>query len=139
MKRPPYVSLDFRWQIRATTPVFLAADIAATMEWYREKLGFAADPFPPSPPYAFCILRRDDVEIFLQQLDGYRKPDVYQQRCGGVWDAYIRSEGVRDLFNTISTMVGVKLIVPLHLQPYGQWEFEIADPNGYVLVFAEPS
>jgi len=126
-------------RLRTTTPVFLVADIATTMEWYREKLGFQADPFPPSPPYAFCILRRDDVEIFLQQLDGYRKLDVYQQRCGGVWDAYIRMDGVRDLFNTISSMDGVELIEPLHRQPYGQWEFELQDPNGYVLVFAEPS
>ncbi len=23
-------------------------------------------------------------------------------------------------------------------QPYGDWEFEVKDPNGYVLVFSEP-
>ena len=25
--------------------------------------------------------------------------------------------------------------MPLKLQPYGDWEFEVRDPNGYVLVF----
>jgi len=36
-------------------------------------------------------------------------------------------------------LADVTIIQPLHLQPYGQNEFEIRDPNGYVLVFAEPS
>jgi hypothetical protein len=26
---------------------------------------------------------------------------------------------------------------PLRKQPYGDWEFEVRDPNGYVLVFSE--
>jgi hypothetical protein len=25
----------------------------------------------------------------------------------------------------------------LRKQPYGDWEFEVRDPNGYVLVFSE--
>jgi len=25
--------------------------------------------------------------------------------------------------------------MPLKQQPYGDWEFELRDPNGYVLVF----
>jgi hypothetical protein len=32
----------------------------------------------------------------------------------------------------------VKIIQSLRRQPYGQTEFEVAEPNGYVLVFAEP-
>jgi hypothetical protein len=28
-------------------------------------------------------------------------------------------------------------VQPLRKQPYGQWQFEIADLNGYVLVFGE--
>jgi len=27
--------------------------------------------------------------------------------------------------------------MPLRKQPYGDWEFEVKDPNGYVLVFSE--
>jgi uncharacterized glyoxalase superfamily protein PhnB len=25
--------------------------------------------------------------------------------------------------------------MPLRQQPYGDWEFEVRDPNGYILVF----
>jgi len=100
-------------------------------------LGNEADVFPESPPHAFCILRKDDVVIFLQQLDGYQKPDHYDQREGEVWNVYIRTEGVRELFQTLSKLEAVQVIEPLCLQPYGETEFVIRDPNGYTLVFAE--
>ena len=127
-----------RAKLRGTTPVFLVGDIASTMRWYQAKLGFDAEAFPESPPHAFCILRKDDLVIFLQQLDGYRKPDLYDQRAGGVWSVYIRTEGVRGLFQALSTVEGVQVLEPLCHQPYGQTEFVIRDPNGYALVFAEP-
>lgn len=125
-------------RLRGATPVFLVGDIAATMRWYQEALGFEADAVPRAPPHAFCSLRRDDVEIFLQQLDGYQRPEVYDQRAGGVWNAYLQTEGVRALYDALKNRADVTVIQPLHRQPYRQTEFEIRDPNGYVLVFAEP-
>lgn len=120
------------------TPVFLVSDIASTMRWYSANLGFSADTFPESPPYSFCILRKDDVEIFLQQLEGYQKPDLHDQREGGVWNVYLRMQGVRELFQVLSQLHDVPIIAPLCHQPYGQTEFAISDPNGYTLVFGEP-
>jgi uncharacterized glyoxalase superfamily protein PhnB len=129
--------LSFPARFHSTTPVFLVADIASTMRWYQTKLGFKAGTFPESPPYAFCILTRDDVEIMLQQLDGYEKPDLYKQRDGGVWDVYIRMEGVRELSQALSEAGDVTVVEPLQRQWYGQTELVIQDPDGYVLVFAE--
>ena len=120
-----------------THPVFLVGNIAATIPWYERVLAFKADPFPPSPPHAFCVLTRDDVAIMLQQLDGYLKPNIYTQRQGGVWNAYIPTTGVRALYEAVSKRSDVRILQRLHQQPYGQLEFEMADPNGYVLVFAE--
>jgi hypothetical protein len=80
---------------------------------------------------------RDDVEIFLQQLDGYEKPNLYDRRDGGVWHVYVRTDGLRELFDTVSTRPAVTLVYGLRQQPYGQLEFAVEDPNGYVLVFAE--
>jgi len=114
---------------------FPVADISTTIPWYEEQLGFTADPFPDREPYVFAILSRDDVEIFLQRVEGYQKPDVYSRRFGGVWDAYIRTEGVKDLYESVRDEA--EIIQPLRKQPYGAWEFEVRDPNGYVLVFSE--
>jgi glyoxalase/bleomycin resistance protein/dioxygenase superfamily protein len=124
-------------KLREATPVFLVSDIASTMQWYSANLGFNAHAFPESPPHHFCILRKDDVEIFLQQLDGYRKPDLYDKREGGVWSVYFQMQGIRELFQALSQFRDVTMLEPLCHQPYGQTELVIRDPNGYTLVFAE--
>jgi len=124
-------------QLHGATPVFLVGDIAKTMEWYRTKLGFEAEAIPPKPPHDFCILRKDEVTIFLQQLTGYRHRDHYDEREGGVWAAYLDTYNVEALYESLKQVSGVKIVQPLRHQPYGQWEFEVRDPDGHVLVFAE--
>ena len=44
-------------------------------------------------------------------------------------------EGVKEFYTAIKDKVEIKL--PLRQQPYGDWEFEVKDPNGYILVFSE--
>ena len=124
-------------ELSSLSACFPVADISKTMRWYEEQLGFSVDPFPPAEPYVFAILRRDDVEIMLQRIDGYEKPNVYSLRDGGVWDAYIRVEGIKDLYESVREKATI--VQPLREQPYGNWEFEVKDPNGYVLVFSEES
>ena len=124
-------------EFQSVTPVFAVSDISATIRWYEEQLGFIGDPFPENEPYVFAILRRDDVEIMLQRIAGFEKQDLYNLRPGGVWDAYFRIEGVQDLFESVKDEATI--VKPLRRQPYGNWEFEVRDPNGYVLVFSEPS
>lgn len=124
-------------EFQSATPVFAVSDISATIRWYEEQLGFIGDPFPDTEPYVFAILRRDDVEIMLQLIVGYEKPDLYNSRRGGVWDAYFRVEGINDLFESVKDEATI--VQPLRRQPYGNWEFEVKDLNGYLLVFSEPS
>jgi len=116
-------------------PVLKVADVGATMRWYQQHLGFWSDPFPEQEPHVFAILFLDHVEIMLQRLEGFEKPDLYARRAGGVWDAYIRTEGVKELYEAVKD--NVTILQPLRQQPYGAWEFEVKDPNGYVLVFGE--
>ena len=124
-------------KLLTTTPVFLVSDIAATMRWYRAQLQFDGRAVPDSPPHTFGIMRRDDVEIFLQQLAGYERPDRSGDREGGVWDLYVQMDGVREFFDAVSSKPAVTIWQRLIQQPYGQLEFEVKDPNGYVLVFAQ--
>ena len=77
-------------------PTFPVADVDSTIRWYETKFGFTSYPFPKNPPYVFASVCRDQVEIMFQRVDGYQKPDLYHRRSGGVWDAYIRMESVKD-------------------------------------------
>jgi catechol 2,3-dioxygenase-like lactoylglutathione lyase family enzyme len=122
-------------EFQSLAACFPVADISATIRWYEEQLGFTGDPFPDREPYVFAILRRDEIGIFLQRVEGYQKPDLYNMRPGGVWDVYIRTEGVKNLYESVRDKVTI--VQPLRLQPYGNWEFEVKDPNGYIVVFSE--
>ena len=122
-------------QLTSTAPCFPVQDVGGTIRWYEQKLGFAGDPFPGTEPFVFGILVRDQIEIMLQRIEGYQKPDLYNERPGGVWDAYIRMRGVKEFYESIREKV--EILRPLQKQPYGDSEFEVRDPNGYVLVFSE--
>jgi len=119
----------------SATPCFPVADVGATIRWYETELGFTGDPFPADEPFVFGILRRDTVEIMLQQMVGYQKQNLYDLRDGGLWDAYFRIQGVTELFESVKEKL--EIVKPLRKQPYGLLEFEIRDLNGYVLVFSE--
>jgi len=121
--------------LNAIAPCFAVANVGDTIRWYEEKLKFKGNPFPDVEPYAFAILLRDGVEIMLQRLEDYEKPDLYALRGGGVWDAYVRVARVREYYEAVREEV--EIVKPLRLQPYGAWEFEVKDLNGYLLVFSE--
>jgi uncharacterized glyoxalase superfamily protein PhnB len=122
-------------RLTSSAPCFSVADVGSTMRWYEQELGFESHPFPEKAPHVFCILVRDQIEIMLQLIDGYQKPDIYNQRACGVWDTYIRMRGVKEFYESIKDKV--EILRPLQKQPYGDSEFEVKDPNGYVLVFSD--
>jgi hypothetical protein len=117
----------------SSAPTFLVNDVAMTAQWYEHNLGFTASFFPKTPPYVYGSLQRDGVEIMLLRQEGYRKPEI--TRPGGVWDAYIRMQGLVEFCNELRARVPLKS--DLTKRPYGDTEFEVMDPNGYVLVFGE--
>lgn len=108
--------------------------MGATARWYREHLGFGiAGHFPAEEPYAYASLQRGGAEIMLLRLAGYQKPDLASHRPEGVWDAYIRMSGVAALHRSMEGFPFIQQA--LVKRPYGDWELEVRDPNGYVLVF----
>ncbi len=121
-------------RVRSAVPTFLASDVAGTARWYARHLGFrVAGHHPESEPYVYASVERDGVEIMLLSLPGYRKPDLTELRPAGFWDAYIRVDGVRALYESLRGQAFIRM--PLKRQSYGDWEFEVRDPNGYILTF----
>lgn len=119
--------------LSTAAPTFLVPDVASTAHWYETNLGFTASFHPKTAPYVYASLQRDGVEIMLLGLVGYSKPQV--TRPGGAWDAYIRMKGVREFYDQVRARIAIKM--ELTKQQYGDWEFEIEDPDHYVLVFSE--
>lgn len=134
-RRPAWkgTSIVSRAQLSNSTTVFLVGNIGPTMEWYKQ-LGFDSRYFPPG----FAILRRDKVEIFLQQQPDYVAPDDPGRQDREAWDVYIVTDNVKSLYDEYSTLPGVAISRALCPQDYGMIEFDVMDLNGHRLVFAEP-
>lgn len=126
--------MQARARLRNSTTVFLVGNIEPAMEWYKQ-LGFESEYYPPG----FAILRRDEIEIFLQQQPGYVAPDDPGRRRRDAWNLYILTDNVKALFEEYSALPGVVIGRQLCLQEYGMMEFDLKDLNGYRLVFAQPA
>ena len=121
--------------IKAAVPTFVVSDVGATARWYVEHLGFRiAGIVTADEPYVYASLQRDGAELMLLRLVDYEKPDLTARRPEGVWDAYLRMEGVHAFYEQVRDEAFVR--TALRQQPYGDWEFEVRDPNGYILVFS---
>ena len=116
----------------SVAPTFLVDNVGKTAQWYATNLGFMASFVPKSEPYVYASLQRQGVELMLLRMEGYEKQQV--SRPGGHWDAYIRMGGIHEFYETVRRQIPIRM--ELQKQPYGDWEFEICDPNGYVVVFS---
>jgi len=103
------------------------------MEWYRDTLGFVGDPFPASPPYEFAILRNGQAETMLRR----GSPLLCAKARRYDWDVYLRltESSLRELFAQLSAS-GI-VTRGLERMPYGLAEFEITDPDGYVVCLSQ--
>lgn len=119
--------------IKLLVPVLRVADVARSMQWYRETLGFAGEPFPAKPPFEFAILRHGSTELMLRR----GSPPVRLVPRRYDWDVYLRREGER--FREIVAAFSARGIVTRRLEqmPYGLAEFEITDPDGYVICLSQ--
>jgi hypothetical protein len=114
-------------------PLLRVADVGRSIEWYHSTLGFVGDPFPQAPPYEFAILRHGQAEMMLRRGSPPVRPKPQQYD----WDVYLRLEGsdFRGLFAQFNT----RSVVTRRLERmlYGLAEFEITDPDGYVVCLSQ--
>lgn len=119
--------------IERVVPVFQVASVERSIAWYEELLEFKADPFPAQSPYSFAMLHRDRVEVMLQRAHDAEAQSPRPYR----WDLYVRltGESLRHLYAQLSQKVTP--VRALERTFYGMAEFEVADPDGHNLCFAE--
>jgi len=119
-------------------PNIWVADMSRSVAFYTERLGFSvAMAVPDKPPYVWARLLRDDVAIDLNNPETAAKdyPGLSGKPLGATAVLFIEVEGVRTLHDELKSDVAI--VMPLIKQFYGATEFAIADPDGYVITFAE--
>jgi catechol 2,3-dioxygenase-like lactoylglutathione lyase family enzyme len=115
--------------VAATVPVLQVTDVAASMRWYKDVLGFDGSAFPNEEPYTFALLRRDGSELMLQSS--------HEAPISLGWAVYIRVTGNQLLDLAAHVRARVPLSREPERMPYCDVEFTVADPDGHELVLSE--
>ncbi len=126
-------------QVRKLTPNLLVADVARSLAFYTDVLGFGRGmTVPDQPPLVFASVSAGPVEIFFNDaaatIEEY--PSLQGRPIGASGTLFIEVTDIDAYFADVAPRVTV--VKPLHTQWYGMREFAITDPDGYLLTFAQP-
>ena len=121
--------------IYGVVPVFLVDEIVATVEYYRDKLGFTIDYVYGDPPNYGSVSRGGAVLHFTKSDPPGRRNGVRRAGPGNGVDAFFVVPEV-DVLHVQFAENGAIVITGPASHEYGMREFKIEDTNGYILVFA---
>jgi uncharacterized glyoxalase superfamily protein PhnB len=125
------------------TPNLVVSDLDRSLAFYRDVLGFtvfATVPEQPGDgePLAFAWMQRDTVNVFLNSETASKmKASAGSGMLFITLEAADIASGIDALFAAVKDRAPVKM--PLTDQFYGMREFIITDPDGYVVIFAQPN
>lgn len=120
------------------TPNLIVSDVLRTLEFYRDVLGFSVvQTVPDVPPFVFAIVQSGTVEVFLnaQDVAAAEYPLFEGMPIGGTLTLFVEVVGVRAAYEALRERV--RIVMPLETKWYGLTEFAFADPDGYVVTYAE--
>lgn len=123
---------------RKLTPNLFVADVSRSLAFYVDVLGFSPGmTVPDQAPFVFASVTGGTVEIFFNDLAAAAReyPALAARGIGASATLFIDVEGIEGYYESLKDTVTV--VVPLFTQWYGMKEFTVADPDGYVITFAE--
>jgi catechol 2,3-dioxygenase-like lactoylglutathione lyase family enzyme len=125
-------------------PELDVANLAASLAVYTAVFGFAVHVERPEERFAYLI--RDGVHLMLEEADGpgrrFRTAPLEQPYGRGI-NLQIRVRDVDSLYARVKD-AGLTFVIPLEERWYrqgdvarGNRQFVVADPDGYLLRFAQ--
>jgi len=115
-------------------PVLLVGDIAASIAYWRDKVGFEAETFPQAP--LFAILKRGAARIMLQQAEAGAQIVPNWRLSEKTSDVFVWVDDARALYEELVKR-GAFIDWELYRAPYGAWEFGIQDLDDHDIAFAQ--
>lgn len=110
--------------------ILTVADVPATAEYYRDKLGFEISFLWNDPPDYAVLKAGEGVSIHLSKSSNKNKTLSVHTAV------YIFVHDVDALYKAYQER-GINIHTPIGDQEYGMRDFDIKDPNGYILTFGK--
>ena len=117
-------------------PFFMVSNVAQSIKFYQEKLGFELWHQEPKEAPFFAILGRDGAQLFIKSGTATPLPNCQRDRSIR-WDAYLATPDP-DSLSVEFTGRGAAFSKSLKDTHDGLRGFELQDPDGYVLFFGRP-
>jgi lactoylglutathione lyase len=115
-------------------PVLLVAEIAATLDHYREVLGWETEPYD-AVPEDYGYARRGAWRLHFARAE--RPQPNAELVPPDLFDVYLWIDDVRGLHDELARR-GADILHGPTERPWGMLEIRVRDLNGYVLGFGEP-
>ena len=124
--------------LKEIAPFFIVEDLAASIDFYNQKLGFKTDLVVPEDDPFFGIVSRGNVRILLKHIteDIHPVPNHTRHEWAR-WDAFIWTSDPDALFGEYQSR-RLEFHEPLADTDDGLRAFELKDYDGYVLCFGKP-
>jgi catechol 2,3-dioxygenase-like lactoylglutathione lyase family enzyme len=119
-------------RLREVNPVIPVRDMALTLAYYEEKLGFGRafdNADDPDGPIDYAGVQRDGLTLHLQAMSEGEGPTMPLIR--------IRVDNIEPLYEEYAAMGVVAPGGHLEAKPWGTREFGLYDPNSAALIFYE--
>lgn len=120
------------------TPNLLVENVERSLAFYTAVLGFVPGmTVPDVSPFVFAQVTNGAAEIFFNDAKGavQEYPMLGGRPIGATGTMFIEVEQIEALWADLQQKATI--VVPLFTQWYGMKEFAIADPDGYLITFAE--
>lgn len=120
------------------TPNLIVSSVERSLAFYTQVLGFNRGmTVPEASPFVFASVVSGPVEIFFNDTATAVKeyPALDGRPLGLTGTLFIEVDEVEALYEQLKGTTTV--VMPFVVQWYGMKEFAIADPDGYVITFAQ--
>lgn len=123
-------------RLRAVTASFTVQDLPASLEFYRDVLGFIVEEtFEHEGQLQGASLKAGQVDLFLAQDDFAKGRDRRKGLGFRLW--CVTAQDLDRLAANIQSRGGT-LDQPVQDRPWGARDFAVVDPDGYKLSFTTP-
>ena len=127
-------------EIGGVSPLFIVQNVPATLQFYRDRLGFEVVFEGPEPnDIFFGMVQRGQAMLMFKAIGVTPMPNYTRDVGQGTanWDAYIYVSNPDSLYDEFKSR-DVEFAAPLGNNSDNLRGFEISDADGYVLFFGRP-
>jgi catechol 2,3-dioxygenase-like lactoylglutathione lyase family enzyme len=123
--------------IGTMAPYFIVSDVARSLCFYRDLLGFEVIYQIDDDNPFFAVLRRDGAMLFLRCEEGVAPVPNPTRHPTFAWDSYSYTPDPDALAAEFASR-GATFTTPLGDNDSGLRGFELTDPDGHVLFYGRP-